>query len=221
MSRADTANPHLTRAAQQWGADPGTARLAVLAVHGRGGDPESMRAVADRVDLPDVTYLAPEADGASWYPERFLQPVAQNEPELTWALEAVDDGLTRLAELGFGRERIVLLGFSQGACLLAEHLSRAAGPTVGGAALLTGGYVGPEGEPRTAAGDLAGIPVLLACAAEDAWVPLSRVHETARLLQDAQAAVTVEVYDDLDHLVSDAAVAATRRLLTAVGPPAA
>jgi phospholipase/carboxylesterase len=221
MSRADTANPHLTRAALQWGADPATARLAVLAVHGRGGDPEAMREVADRVDLPDVTYLAPAADGASWYPERFLQPVAQNEPELTWALEAVDTGLAQLADLGFAPARIVLLGFSQGACLLAEHLSRAAGPAVGGAALLTGGYVGPEGEPRTAAGDLAGIPVLLACAAEDAWVPLSRVHETARLLRGAGATVTVEVYEDLDHVVSDAAVAATRRLLRSVGPPTA
>jgi len=48
----------------------------------------------------------------------------RNEPSLTWALERIDQLVAQLEAEGFARDQIFLLGFSQGACLLAEYLSR-------------------------------------------------------------------------------------------------
>lgn len=169
-----------------------------------------MRGVADRVGLPDVHWLAPAADADSWYPLSFLAPVDDNEPRLSWAVEAVAAARARLADAGFGPDRVVLVGFSQGAVVLAEHLLRGA-PRCAGAALLTGGYAGAA--VRETGADLAGMPVLLGSSAYDVLVPLERVQQTADLLASAGADVTLEVYDDREHLVSDRAVGSTRSLL--------
>lgn len=171
-----------------------------------------MRELADRIDLPDITWLAPAADDSTWYPGRFTQPQADNEPHLSSALAVVDGARATLSAEGFGPDRLVLLGFSQGACLLAEHLVRGAEPCAG-AALLTGAYLGPPDVPRAPAGDLAGMPVFLGLPAEDEWVPLPRAQETARLLGEMRASVVLDVYDEPEHVVTDAAIASTRQLM--------
>ena len=205
-------NPHLLQPAERWGADEADAPLVVLALHGRDQDPAFVRGVAERVDLPGLAWRLPAADARSWYPLSFLAPVADNEPRLSYALEAVATWRAEFAAAGVGPERLVLLGFSQGAVVLAEHLVRTADPGAG-AVLLTGGHVGPPGPPRSAQGDLRAMPVLLGSARADALVPIARVQETAALLETMGARVVLEVYDDLEHLVSDVAVASTRRLL--------
>ena len=205
-------NPHLLVPVSRCGADEADASLVVLALHGRDQDPAFMRGVAQRVDLPQLAWRLPAADARSWYPLSFLAAVAENEPRLSYALEAVAHQRSDLAAAGVGPERLVLLGFSQGACVLAEHLVRTAAPCAG-AVLLTGGHVGPPGTARTVAGDLRSMPVLLGSAAADALVPVARVQETAALLEALGASVELEVYDDLEHLVSDVAVASTRRVL--------
>jgi phospholipase/carboxylesterase len=196
-----------------WGEPLDTASLAVLAVHGRGQDPGYVRAVAERVDLPGVAWVGPAAAGGSWYPNRFTEPRATNEPQLSAALEVVDGVLAGLAQDGFAPERVVLLGFSQGACLLADHLIR--GPRrYAAAVLLTGGFIGPPGFRPQPAGDLAGTPVLLATSELDDWVPVERVRQTADLLRELGGDVTLRIDDDPEHHVNDAAVAAVRELLT-------
>ena len=205
-------NPHLLVPVSRWGADEADASLVVLALHGRDQEPAFMRGVAQRVDLPQLAWRLPAADARSWYPLSFLAAVAENEPRLSYALEAVAHQRSDLAAAGVGPERLVLLGFSQGACVLAEHLVRTAAPCAG-AVLLTGGHVGPPGTARTVAGDLRSMPVLLGSAAADALVPVARVQEAAALLEALGAGVELEVYDDLEHLVSDVAVASTRRVL--------
>jgi phospholipase/carboxylesterase len=203
---------HLQQPVTRWGADEADAPLVVLALHGRDQDPAFMRAVAERVDLPELAWRLPAADARSWYPLSFLAPVADNEPRLSDALGAVAARRAELAAAGVGPDRLVLLGFSQGAVVLAEHLVRTADPCAG-AVLLTGGHVGPPGTSRTASGDLRGTPVLLGSAEADPLVPIARVRETADLLRAMGARVELEVYDDREHLVSDVAVASTRRLL--------
>ena len=205
-------NPHLLLPVSRWGAEEADASLVVLALHGRDQDPAFMQEVAERVDLPELAWRFPAADARSWYPLSFLAPVADNEPRLSSALEAVAHQRADLAAAGVGPDRLVLLGFSQGAVVLAEHLVRTAAPCAG-AVLLTGGYVGPPGTTRTASGDLRAVPVLLGSAEADALVPIVRVQETATLLQALGAQVELEVYDDLEHRVSDTAVASTRRVL--------
>ena len=205
-------NPHLLPPVSRWGAGEADASLVVLALHGRDQDPSFVQGVAERVDLPELAWRLPAADARSWYPLSFLAPVADNEPRLSYALQAVEHHRADLAAAGTGPERLVLLGFSQGACVLAEHLVRTAAPCAG-AVLLTGASAGPAGTARTATGDQRAVPVLLGSAEADALVPIARVQETAALLQALGAEVQLEVYDDLEHLVSDAAVASTRRLL--------
>jgi phospholipase/carboxylesterase len=197
---------------ERWGDPPDRARIAVLAVHGRDQDPGYLRDVAERVDLPEIVWCGPAAPGRTWYPSRFMESREANEPQLSAALATVDAVLDILGRDGFTPERVVLLGFSQGACLLADHLvSRPR--RYAGAALLTGGFVGPPGfRPAPEAG-LAGTPVLLATSARDDWVPVERVRETAELLRGMDADVTLRVDDDPEHHVNDSTVEAVRALL--------
>jgi phospholipase/carboxylesterase len=202
---------------ERWGDEPQRAALAVLAVHGRDQEPGYMRAVADRVGLPALAWYAPAAPGRTWYPGRFTEPFAANEPFLSASLRALGVVLEGVGRDGFGADRVVLLGFSQGACLLSEYLVRHPG-RYAAAALLTGGFAGPPGAPREVAGDsvapLAGTPVLLASSSRDGWVPVERVRETAALLGGAGAEVTLRVDEDPEHHVNDETVAAVRDLLT-------
>jgi phospholipase/carboxylesterase len=199
-----TPNPHLRNEPMQHGAhDLGQAPLVVYAVHGRGQQPEFMAEVAHRIARPETAYLLPSADSSSWYPESFLKPLAHNEPLLGHALAAVDAHLARISDQGVPAERTVLMGFSQGACLLAEYLLRT-GRRFAGAALLTGGYLGPEEKSWSAGGKFFdGMPVLLATSARDEWVPLTRVHATTESFVELGAAVRLHVDDDPEHRIND------------------
>src|SRR3712207_2141709 len=98
---------------------------AVLVLcHGRGGGPDSMHALAAALDLPGIACVAPAAPGGSWYPKRFIEPRAANEPYLSAALATVDAALNEVLGAGVPAERVVLGGFSQGACLATDALAR-------------------------------------------------------------------------------------------------
>ena len=85
--------------------------------------------------------------------------------------------------------RLVLGGFSQGACLAAEYALR--NPRrYGGLLLFTGGYIGPPGWFPSRSGSFAGTPCFLGTADPDDWVPVWRVHETASVLGALGASVT-------------------------------
>jgi hypothetical protein len=64
---------------------------------------------------------------------------------------------------------MLLLGFSQGACLTAEFAVRHAG-RYGGLIVFSGGLIGPPGSTWDVAGDFAGTPVFLGCSDVDAHV---------------------------------------------------
>lgn len=215
------ANPHLVPAPVRHGAPAARADLVVLGLHGRGQDPAFVAGVADRLDLPGLGWLLPAADAGSWYPESFLVPVERNRPRLDQALEAVAAHLAGLHRDGVGPERTVLLGFSQGTCVLVEHLLRSR-RRYAAAVLLTGGYVDPASPAATRADGtrpLAGMPVLLACSDRDEFVPLERVHPTADALAGLGADVDVRIDDDPVHQVNDETVRATRELLVRLRAP--
>jgi phospholipase/carboxylesterase len=207
-------NPHLEPQPVIHGAPPCDARLVVYAVHGRSQTPAFMTELADRIALPEVAYLVPAAKDATWYPGGFMEPLENNQPNLGHALAAVGTHLEWLAAQDIERDRTVLLGFSQGACLLSEFLMGARA-RYAGAILHTGGFIGPSEVGRSrAAGDLAGMPVLMSSAAEDAWVPMPRIKATAAALAAAGASVELQSYDEQEHHINDDSVAAMRRLLT-------
>lgn len=183
-------------------------------VHGRGRDPEDILGIADRLRLGDVAYLAPAAFENSWYPNRFMEPLEKNQPWLDYALERLDTLVSELAANGFGAGRVVLLGFSQGACLVTEYAVRNA-RRWGGVVAFTGGLIGPPGSAWKFGGDFAGTPVFLGTSDLDEWVPEPRVRETAKVMAALGADVSLKVYPAMEHVVCEDEIRRARRLFEA------
>lgn len=190
------------------------ARAAMVLLHGRGAPAEDMLGLAGELGMPDVAFLAPQADGFTWYPNPFLAPLERNEPWLSAALEAVERVLGEVAVAGVPVERTLLLGFSQGACLTTEFAARNPRP-YGGVVGLTGGLIGPPGTPRDYPGSLAGVPVFLGCSDVDPHIPLERVDETAAVLGRMGAEVDRRIYPGLPHTVNRDELDAVRALVQA------
>ena len=183
------------------GAPLAKARSAMVLAHGRGATAGDILGLAAEFAQPDFAYLAPQAAGNSWWPRRFLDPIASNEPELSSAMEIIGGLMQHVADAGIPAERTMLVGFSQGACLVLEYAARNA-RRYGGAAGLSGGLVGPDGTPRDYAGALAGTPVFLGCSDVDFHIPKARVLHTAEVLQRMGAQVTTRLYPNMEHTVS-------------------
>lgn len=150
----DPHNPHLARPLVELGASVDVARVAAVLVHGRGQTPDFIsELVAARVPRDDVAYRVPHAAGGTWYPEGFLVPLERNQPWLDHALATVEAARDRLSAQGFGRDRVVLIGFSQGGCVVAEYVRRHPG-RYGGVVVCTGGLAGPPGTTWHSNGDL-------------------------------------------------------------------
>jgi predicted esterase len=213
---------HTNQPVYSAGAPLEQARAAVICVHGRGATARDILTLASEIDAPGVAYLAPQAANNTWYPNRFIMPVATNEPWLTSALEALDGLVTELDAQGFPAERVALLGFSQGACLALEYAARHP-RRYGGLAGLSGALIENGDLPRSYSGDLAGTPVFLGCADEDFHIPAGRVERTADVLTRLGAAVTTRIYPGLGHAVNRDEIDQVEAMVRALAqpPPAA
>ena len=187
-------------------------RGGAVLVHGRGATAESILSLVPELGVPDLAYVAPQAPGNTWYPESFLAPIERNEPWLSNALRRVGDAVGELEGKGIAKERIALIGFSQGACLMLEFAARNAaryGALVG----WSGGLIGPQDTPRIYAGSFAGSPVFLGCSDRDPHVPAWRVQETGEVLTHMGAEVDLRLYPGLPHTVNEDELQAARALL--------
>ena len=226
MSAGD---PHGGRRVVLAGAPLTGAKCAVVMFHGRGGSPEDMVGMAGHLAVADVAFLAPEAAGQSWWPQSFLAPLSANEPGISSALGAVAAVAARLAGEGFGPERTVFLGFSQGACLALEFAARNAAPFAGLVAL-SGALVGTadeEGPPEDALyghrpkrlnypGRLDDVPVFLGCHQRDPHIPIARVRASSDALKGMGATVTTHIHPGAGHGITADEIAFVRSLLGAV-----
>jgi predicted esterase len=201
MTTPRSTDPHAGQPVLAAGEPLAQARAAMLLIHGRGASAEDILSLAGEIDQPGFAYLAPEAAGATWYPNRFTAPIASNEPWLSSALGRIDALLAQVARAGVPAERVVLLGFSQGACLALEYAARNA-RRYGGVAALSGGLIGPEGTPRDYPGSLAGTPVFLACSDVDFHIPKERVQHSTAVLRGLGADVTERLYRGMGHTVN-------------------
>jgi phospholipase/carboxylesterase len=195
------------------GAPLAGARAAAVLLHGRGASAGDMLGLAEEFGQRDIAYLAPQAPAHTWYPYSFLAPLRQNEPHLTQSLGAIAALLDRLAREGFAPERVALIGFSQGGCLMLEYVARNA-RRYGAAAGLSAGLIGPLGLPRDYAGSLSGTPVFLGCSDIDSHIPLARVHESRDVFTRMGAAVTERIYPGMGHTVNADEIEHVSRLLT-------
>jgi predicted esterase len=204
--------PHHSQPIRQAGAPLSTARAVGVLLHGRGATAESILELTDHVRAERVTWLAPQAAGNTWYPNRFIAPIESNEPWLTSALDAVKDVIAQAATASVPTSRILLAGFSQGACLALEFVVR--NPArYGAVAGLSGGLIGPPGTSWPQSGSLEGTPVFLGCSDVDFHIPKERVMESATVLRGLGAQVTAKLYPNMDHTVNDDELAHLQALL--------
>jgi predicted esterase len=204
--------PHQGQPVRRSGEQLEHARAAVVTVHGRGGSAEDILTLSDEIGVPGFAYLAPQAAGNSWYPQSFLSPIAQNEPGISSGLAAIAGVLETIERAGIPAERVMLLGFSQGACLSLEFTARAA-RRYGGIVGLSGGLIGPDGTPRGYSGSLAGTPVFLGCSDVDPHIPEARVIETATVLRRLGGNVDMRIYPGMGHTINEDELEAVRGMM--------
>ncbi len=206
--------PHAGAELVVGGAPAAAAEVAVVLLHGRGGTAEGLIRLADDIYQPGVALLAPAARRSSWFPASHDEPVDANEPALSSAVDCVAGAVTAAAEVGIPPERVVLVGVSQGGCVLAEYLCRRP-RRFGGAFVASAALPGSDPETRTVGdgdahrgseqvGPLGETPVALDTTEADPYVPRTRVEATASVLERGGAAITLRIDPGSDHGLSDA-----------------
>jgi predicted esterase len=206
-SRVLVAGPPLARA-----------RAVTILLHGRGGSADDIASLATVLGIDGLTFLVPEATGHTWYPQRFLAPLAANEPWLGSALGVVATLVAQATTAGVPPARIAIAGFSQGACLALESVART--PARYGAVIaFSGGLIGPPDAPRppVAGGrSLDGAPVFLGCGDQDGHIPVDSVEASATVLRGLGGVVDARIYPGMGHTINQDEIAAARALLTAL-----
>ena len=170
--------PHANVPPAYAGAPLDDADAVLIMVHGRNAAPKNILELIPRFDRPRVACVAPAAAGGAWYPCSFMERRERNEPELSSALNRLESLVTSLIARGTSSHKIVLLGFSQGACLTSEftmlHPRR-----YGGVTIFSGGLIGEPGTTwDDVTGDFDGTPIFFGCSDVDGHIPKERVLES-------------------------------------------
>src|SRR5438477_8560532 len=191
-----------------------SARAAMILLHGRGATAEDILTIAAEVQQPGWAYLAPQAAGNAWYPNPFTAPLESNEPYLSSALSMLESLVDEVA-VRVPHERLVLLGFSQGACLMLEFAARHA-RRYGGLLAFSGGLIGPDGTARDYPGSFEGTPVFIGCSDVDPHIAKARVIEAGDVLKRMGAKVTVQLYPNMAHTVNADEIHSAAQIVEAV-----
>jgi phospholipase/carboxylesterase/glyoxalase family protein len=202
-------DPHASQPVLHYGPPLAQARRVAIFIHGRGASAEDILGLAPQLGTSDVSYLAPQAAGHTWYPYSFLSPISQNEPGITSALGVI----ARLVDsTSLGSERVLILGFSQGACLALEFAAR--NPRRYAAVVaLSGGLIGPPGTPRDYPGSMESTPVFIGCSDIDPHIPVERVGESAEVFRRMDAAVDERIYRGMGHTINEDELNVVRALV--------
>ena len=177
------------------------AKRALILLHGRGGTASDILSLSPLLHVQDFALLAPQATQQTWYPYSFLAPPEDNEPWLSSALSLLGSVVEDITAAGIAAENIYFTGFSQGACLTLEFITRHA-QRWGGVAAFTGGLIGDKLYPENYHGDFGGTPVFIGTSDPDPHVPVTRVQASETILRERHAQVTVKVYPNMGHTIS-------------------
>ena len=174
----------------------------LILLHGRGATAEDILSLSHYLNVKDFALLAPQATNNSWYPQSFLSPPAQNEPWLSSALSIINEVVEDVLSKGVTEQQIYFAGFSQGACLTLEYITRNA-RQYGGAVAFTGGLVGDKLYTDNYAGDFQQTPVFIGTSDPDPHVPVHRVLASEAQLKKMNANVQAQVYPNMGHTIND------------------
>ena len=120
--------------------------------------------------------------------------------------------MQQFEQQGIPADRVVLMGFSQGACLTLEFAARHA-RRYAAIAGFSGGLIGPPGTPRDDPGSFDSTPVFIGCSDVDPHIPVERVRESAEVYRRMGAAVDERIYPGMGHTINQAEIDAVRNLL--------
>lgn len=154
----------------------------VVLVHGYGADGSDLLGLADPLapHLQDTVFLAPDAPdpsagnafGLQWFPIPWFDGSSEAAAAAGLAASAADLNAfldTRLNEAGLSPERLVLLGFSQGA-MISLHIAPRRPEPIAGVVAFSGRLLVPE---RLNAETIVRPPVLLIHGDADPVVPFA------------------------------------------------
>lgn len=204
--------PHQNQQVVTSGPAPAESGIAMILIHGRGASAQNMMLFTNEFEREDIHYRALQASGHSWYPRSFLAPKKMNQPGISSGLQAVHDQIAILNSEGIPTQKIVLLGFSQGACLTTEFAARHP-QYYGGIIGLSGGLIGEEVHPENYSGSLEGTPVFLGCSDRDPHIPKERVDITERVFKQLNADVTKRIYEGMGHTVNQDEIKEVKTIL--------
>jgi predicted esterase len=193
--------PHLGEKILYSGPKAQNGKNALILIHGRGSNAESILPIANELELEDTVIIAPEASQFTWYPYRFIEKRESNEPGITSGLTLINSIISSLIDSGISTDNIFLLGFSQGACLVLDYVARNPRKFAGVFAL-SGGLIGDILIKNEYSGSLDNTPIFLGCSDNDFHIPKERVHESAEIFRSLTANVITKIYENMGHTIS-------------------
>lgn len=204
--------PHVGQPIETTGRPLGEGRAVMIMIHGRQAAPVNILQLVDSLSQPEFTYIAPAAANNTWYPYSFMADKEQNEPGISSGVAVIDGVVSDVVNKGILKDHIVLLGFSQGACLTAEYAVEHA-DRFGGVILYSGSVIGPPGTTWAYGGSFDGTPIFMGCSDVDSHVPLERIEEGAAVFERMGATVTKRIYPGMGHQINDDEIAFTQGLM--------
>ncbi|MCZ6857705.1 MAG: phospholipase [Gemmatimonadetes bacterium] len=204
--------PHVGQPIETTGRPLGEGRAVMIMIHGRQAAPVNILQLVDSLSQPEFTYIAPAAANNTWYPYSFMADKEQNEPGISSGVAVIDGVVSDVVNKGIPKDHIVLLGFSQGACLTAEYAVEHA-DRFGGVILYSGSVIGPPGTTWAYGGSFDGTPIFMGCSDVDSHVPLERIEEGAAVFERMGAIVTKRIYPGMGHQINDDEIAFTQGLM--------
>ena len=174
---------------------------AMIMIHGRGANADDILSLASNLPVKEYTLLAPQAATGAWYPYSFMAPVQQNQPHLDEALHTLAGLEAGLLAKGIKSQDLYWVGFSQGACLTLEYVTRNA-KSYGGVLAFTGGLIGATLDTANYNGHFGNTPVFIGSSDPDAHVPVERVQESARIISAMGGDVCEMIYPGMGHTIT-------------------
>ncbi len=211
------AGPHEGQPVAHYGTPAASATAVMIMIHGRNAGPKNILDLAPALARPSLAYVAPAAAGGAWYPLPFIAPREQNEPYLSSALDMIETLVGDLMDAGFPSQKMLLLGFSQGACLCGEFAIRHP-RRYGGVLMLSGGLVGAPGTKwnDVTTTELKDTPVFLGCSDVDSHIPKERVIESEAVFKRLGARTERILYPGMGHLVNEDEISHVQHIIDEV-----
>jgi predicted esterase len=193
------------------GADWPRAKAALIFLGGHSQTDQDLQNLAAALACEGLRCIFPRSEGG-WFPNSFLAPIEENQPQLGQALAHCGAVLDRVRGEGVALDRIVLGGFSQGACVTAEFLVR--NPRAyGGALIHSGGLMDIAAIGRRPGSGLLAVPIYVSASEADDIAPVERARATIKTLQAGGALIRSHIFDDRPHIIGDDEIIEARKLL--------